>query len=183
MGQLHRFFLALVPPEPIQQYTREIQQDFAERYASRAAQKSPPHITLQPPFEWASDDRETLEQRLQEFASWQASIPVTLAGFAAFPPRVIYINVLKTPELMIGQQALMNYVAAQLGIVDPRAQGRPFTPHMTVAFRDLSKQNFKIAWPEFCDRALQDEFIATHLTLLIHNGQRWIVCSQFPFLG
>jgi 2'-5' RNA ligase len=54
---------------------------------------------------------------------------------------------------------------------------------MTVAFRDLTRQNFKAAWPEFENRQLHFEFIADKLTLLIHDGRRWNIKSEFAFLG
>jgi hypothetical protein len=52
---------------------------------------------------------------------------------------------------------------------------------MTVAFRDLTKQNFKIAWREFVARQLHFEFISDRLTLLLHDGKRWNVKTEFSF--
>ena len=179
----HRFFIALLPPQEIQDYANEIKQYFAQTYDSRAAQKSPPHITLQPPFEWQRDAVPLLEQCLRTFADTRMLVPVTLNGFAAFVPRVIYINVLKTPELLTLQKELMEYLEASLGIVDMTSKSRPFSPHMTVAFRDLTRQNFRRAWPEFQDRQLEFEFTASELTLLIHDGRRWNVSESFPFLS
>jgi 2'-5' RNA ligase len=178
-----RFFIALLPPQDIQDYTNEIKQHFAETYNSRGAQKSPPHITLQPPFEWQLDAAPILEQSLRTFAETQAPFPVTLQGFGAFVPRVIYINVLKTPELLALQKELMSYLEASLGIVHQVSKNRPFAPHLTVAFKDLTKQNFRAAWPEFQDRPLEFEFSASELTLLVHDGRRWNVSETFPFSG
>lgn len=106
---------------------------------------------------------------------------MTLSGFGAFPPRVIYINVVRTQKLLTLQADLMAYLEIKLGIVDPVSKTRPFAPHMTVAFRDLTKQNFKVAWPEFQHRQLQFEFIADSLTLLLHDGKRWNVSQEFFF--
>jgi len=178
--QKRRFFIALLPPQPIQDYANEVKQYFAEHYASRAAQKSPPHITLQAPFEWSMDEIDTLKQRLSEFAIAQTPIPISLSGFSAFVPRVIYINVLRTPALLDLHQALLTHMEAALGIADPNAKQRPFAPHMTVAFRDLSKQNFRAAWPEFQHRSLEFEFVASHLTLLLHDGHCWNRYEDFP---
>jgi 2'-5' RNA ligase len=176
------YFIALLPPQEIQDYANEVKQYFSDRYNSHHAQKSPPHITLQAPFEWNREAVEVLEQSLSNFASTHASIPITLSGFSAFEPRVIYINVVRTPELLSLQADLMNYVMQQLGIVDPISKQRPFAPHMTVAFKDLTKQNFKAAWPEFQNKSVQFEFIAQHLTLLMHEGGRWNIKSEFPLL-
>ncbi|MDI9639120.1 2'-5' RNA ligase family protein [Geitlerinema splendidum] len=181
MDSLKRFFIALLPPEPLQEEIRAIQEDFRDRYHSQGALKSPPHITLQPPFRWDWGDREVLENALVTFAANVIPVPIILDGFGAFPPRVIYVNVQKTPQLLLIQQNLMVYLKATLGIVDEKSESRPFAPHMTVAFRDLSKPNFKAAWPEFQSRALHHEFMVPHLTLLLHDGQRWHVQTQFNF--
>ncbi|MTJ07719.1 2'-5' RNA ligase family protein [Anabaena sp. UHCC 0204] len=124
---MDRFFIALLPPQHIQEYANSIKQYFADKYASRSAQKSPPHITLQPPFEWPDN------------------------------------------------------AVSNLGIIDQVSKTSPFVPHLTVAFRDLTKQNFRTAWPEFVQRQLHFEYTATHLTLLIHNGKCWNIKSKFAF--
>ncbi|MBW4572544.1 MAG: 2'-5' RNA ligase family protein [Tolypothrix carrinoi HA7290-LM1] len=180
---MSRFFVALLPPQHIQDCANEIKQYFADRYASSGAQKSPPHITLQPPFEWVDSNVSFLEDSLKKFASRRSPVPVTLHNFAAFAPRVIYIDVVQTPELMDLQADLMAYVESNLGIVDKVSQTRSFTPHMTVAFRDLTKQNFKIAWTEFEKRELHFEFKCDRLTLLLHDGKRWNVKTEFSFVS
>lgn len=181
-NQMSRFFIALLPPQHIQDYANQVKQHFADKYASCGAQKSPPHITLQPPFEWADANVSLLETSLQEFASGQQPIPITLSGFDAFAPRVIYINVVKSQAILTLQANLMAYLASTLGIVDQVSQSRPFAPHLTVAFRDLSRQNFRAAWPEFQQRQLHFEFTADNLTLLLHDGKRWNIKSEFSFL-
>ena len=174
------FFIALQPPPEIQEYVTKIKQYFADRYRSRAALKSPPHITLQPPFELAASIS-TLEEYLGTFASGKQSVPVTLEGFSAFPPRVIYVNVLKTDQLLALQADLIVQME-KLGVVDRVSKTRPYAPHITVAFRDLTKQNFRVAWSEFEFQQLHFEFTATHLTLLLHDGTRWNISAEFPFL-
>jgi len=168
-----RFFIALVPPPDIQQQITEIKQYFAEHYNSSSALKSPPHITLQPPFEWPAAEVPKLEESLKEFSAHRLPIPVSLSGFAAFDPRVIYVDVVKSPQLLEMQRDLMSYLEANLGIVDRISQTRPFVPHMTVAFRDLTQENFQAAWLEFSGREIHFEFTAAALTLLLHDGSRW----------
>jgi 2'-5' RNA ligase len=177
----HRFFIALLPPQAIQDQATEVKEYFAQNYKSKHALKSPPHITLQPPFEWLLDEVAMIEQCLKTFAQTQTPIPITLKGFGAFIPRVIYINVLKTPELLAVQKNLMNSLEELLGIVHQVSKTRPFSPHMTVAFSDLTQQNFRIAWNEFEHREFEHEFIVSHLTLLIHNGKKWNIHDEFPF--
>jgi 2'-5' RNA ligase len=175
------FFIALLPPQEVQQFADRIKQHFAEVYNSRAALKSPPHITLQPPFQWELEDLPLLEAKLQEFARRRSPVPIGLDGYGAFQPRVIYINVLKTPELLTVQQELREELELSLQIVDRASKNRPFAPHLTVGFKDLTKPNFYKAWQEFRSQQLYFEFIVPQLTLLIHNGKRWDIKSQFFF--
>ncbi|MDJ0735990.1 MAG: 2'-5' RNA ligase family protein [Nostocaceae cyanobacterium] len=177
------YFVALLPPKDIQDHANQIKQYFADNYASKHAQKSPPHVTVQPPFEWEDDNLSALEACLQEFTTGQNAIPVILKGFGAFIPRVIYIHVEKTKELLSLQANLMAHMETKLGIVDPVSQTRPFAPHMTVAFKDLTRKNFKLAWHEFKHRELYFEFTAISLTLLRHNGRQWDIQSEFALVG
>ncbi|ARV59449.1 2'-5' RNA ligase [Nostocales cyanobacterium HT-58-2] len=177
------FFIALLPPQEIQDYANQVKQYFADKYASRHAQKSPPHITVQPPFEWADADVPALEKCLADFASLREPVPITLSGFSAFAPRVIYINVVRSSQLLALHADLMAYLEGSLGIVDKVGKTRSFAPHMTVAFKDLTRQNFKAAWPEFEKRELLFEFTASDLTLLLHDGQRWNIKTNFPLLS
>lgn len=174
---LRRFFVALVPPSSIQSVARQIEQTFSDRFNSHAAQRSPPHITLQAPFKWPLNRYAELSATLADFAQHQSPVPITLSGFGAFPPKVIYIHVKQTPDLMAIQSALAAEMATTLHIANDRY--RTFTPHMTVAFRDLKPKAFKAAWPEFEQRSLTFEFLASHLTLLIHTGQEWTVADRF----
>ena len=171
-------FIAILPPQAIQDGVNQIKQEFAERYASQAAQKSPPHITLQPPFECSMDKIAALQDCLQVFGKTQPSLTLGLKGFGAFPPRVIYINVLEAPVLFKLQQSLSAILLDQLDLKNHRSK-HPFVPHMTVAFRDLTPQNFRAAWPNFQDRSFECEFVADALTLLLHNGEQWIAWKNF----
>ena len=176
------YFIALLPPQSIQDYATGVKQYFADNYDSKHAFKSPPHITLQPPFEWNTNKLPDLEECLEKFVRGRNSIPITLYGYNAFAPRVIYIDVVKTPELMNLQVDLMTYLENNLGIVDKVGKTRGFTPHMTVAFKDLKRDKFKAAWAEFENRELHFEFTASMLTLLKHENKKWNVTKQFKFV-
>lgn len=175
------FFIALLPPVDLQAEITEIKQYFAQNYNSSHALKSPPHITLYPPFKWLTENLPILEQTLADFAASYPPVWIVLDGFGKFANRVIFVEPLKTTELIAVQADLTSYLESHLGLVDEKSKSRSFNPHMTVAFKDLKRQAFKAAWPEFRDRPFQADFIANHLTLLIHNGQRWNTHREFPF--
>ncbi len=183
MSQSKRmFFIALLPPQDIQDQITQIKEYFAQNYHTHKALNSPPHITLQSPFEWSLDDLPMLIQCLENFAISHHFIPITLANFAAFPPRVIYIDVLQSPELLQLQSDLSNHLETTLNIVDSRSKNLAFVPHVTVAFKDLTKDNFHKAWPEFENKSLLFEFVATEVTLLLYDQGKWQINKQFPLL-
>ena len=175
-----RFFIALLPPKRIGQLAEQLKEHFAEVYQSRAAQKSPAHITLQPPFDWLTADLPRLTQHLEYLAGTQPPIPLVLDGFGAFKPRVIFIKVRTTPELLSLQENLTKSLESALGIVHAASKNRPFAPHLTLAYRDLTKPNFYQAWSEFASQPFPFEFTVPQLTLLQHDGQRWQISQEFP---
>jgi len=175
-----RFFIALLPPDSVQDEVRQIQYDFRDRYSTQATLKSPPHITLIPPFEISSDRIEPLQIELEKFAKMRSPFTINLSGFAAFPPRVIYLNVISNPILSNLYVDVTATLANNIDIHDPYAS-RPFVPHMTVAFRDLTPDNYELAWAEFSDRQISFEFESINLTLLKHEAQKWNVLSTFPW--
>lgn len=174
-----RFFIALIPPEPIQAYATQIIQELGDRFQMRTA-KAPPHITLQAPFQWPLDQVPTLNQCIATVAQQHSPVPITLSGFGAFAPRVLYIHVAKTPELLDLQTTLAETLESTLAIVDAASKRRSFTPHLTVASRNVLRQHFKQAWAELQVRSVEYEFVSDRLTLLIHNGQHWSKTAEFP---
>lgn len=46
------YFIALVLPSPLYEEVTRLKEYFRDRYNSKAALRSPPHITLHMPFKW-----------------------------------------------------------------------------------------------------------------------------------
>ncbi|MEO1592772.1 MAG: 2'-5' RNA ligase family protein [Cyanobacteria bacterium J06632_22] len=172
-----RFFIALIPPDQIQAEANAIRQEFADRFNSRKAFNAPPHITLQPPFQWPVAMADRLTATVADFSSQRAAFAVQLQGFGAFSQGVVYINVSPSDTLMQLQADLSQVLIDQLEIRD-RNPYRSYCPHMTVAFRDFTRSAFEQAWPEFEQRPYDATFTAQHLTLLIHR-QRWEIYRSF----
>ncbi|MCW6035498.1 2'-5' RNA ligase family protein [Spirulina subsalsa FACHB-351] len=175
---MFRYFLALLPPVEVQQQANELKEYFARVYDSRKAFNAPPHITLYPPFLWSETRLAELTQILEQFALNQKPIPIVLDGFGAFKPRVIFLRPRKTPELMEIEQTLGAVLMQELGLVTPQ-KNRFFNPHLTLAFRDLTRDNFKAAWSEFETREFHAEFTVNQLTLLRHQGHHWQIEREF----
>ncbi|WOB43746.1 2'-5' RNA ligase family protein [Thermoleptolyngbya oregonensis NK1-22] len=176
-----RFFIALVPPPAIQDYANGVIQELGDRFQTHTA-KAPPHVTLQPPFEWSPARADRLTEELAAFAQRQSSVPVHLLGFGQFSPRVLYIHVERTPALLALQAALAEHLEQTLGIVDPKAKRRRFTPHITVASRNITPYTFQQAWALLKERPLDLRFSGDRLTLLKHDGHEWQIYQEFALL-
>jgi len=180
-SQKRRFFIALLPPHTVQVAANEVKSIMRDEYASKAAFRSPPHVTLHAPFEWPLAELSKLHDVLGRFAAEQMPVPMTLDGFGAFKPHVIYIDVVKREGLMALQPMLLDVMEGQLGIVSKSDRNRTFVPHLTVAFRDLKPAMFRKAWAIFQHREIHFDFVVQHLALLIHNGKLWQVKEKYAF--
>jgi len=173
------YFIAIVPPSPIYEETLEQKAYFKSKYNSKASLNSPPHITLHMPFRWNEHDEEELSCHLKSFTDENPPVTIQLKDFSSFPPRVIFINVVITPELENLQKNLQRYFKRQLNIFNANYKELPFHPHLTLAFRDLKKPNYQKAWDEFVSKNYQATFLASSLALLKHSGSVWEVHKEF----
>ena len=179
--QKRLFFIALLPPTDVEKVAQELTEEFATIYNSKHGLKSPPHVTLQPPFKWDLNQVEVLKESLENFSQNQFSIPMILDGFGSFKPRVIYINVVKTPELLSIQNQLKLYLESNLGIIDEKQKHPSFNPHLTLAHKDLTKSNYYKAWKIYKDKSINFKFRVYQLTLLLHDEKRWKIYHNFSF--
>lgn len=175
------YFIAILPPLHLRREVEDIKRYFAEIYQSRHALKSPAHITLLMPFRWPQRREPELIRFLSRFASGISPFQVSLKNFAAFPRRVIYIDVEKNEAMETLAARLTEQIRRELKIFKDTYKNQGFTPHMTIAHRDLKPVTFMEAWPEFSRREFKAGFAADKITLLKHSGQKWEIQEEFPF--
>ncbi len=175
------YFIALLLPPSAARQVERYQVWARDTFDSQAALRSPPHVTLQSPFKLGDDDNKVLKSVLTVCAGQTPAIDVTLSGFGAFPPRVVYIDVVRTPELMTVQSALSRHLKVTFGIGCDLPVDRPFRPHVSVAFRDLKRSQFRKLWAEVRDKSFTEQFQVTGMALLRHDGRCWRVGSEYRF--
>ena len=175
------YFMAIIPDESICEVVTAIKQDFAKIYHSKAALKSPPHITLIPPFHFDDESENKLIEQLKSFCNSQISFRLELNGFGAFVPRVIFIRIGQNDNLFTLFENVNKHFEDTMGIVSKRRKGRNFSPHMTVAFSDLSKDMFFKAWKKYKHQNIYFEFEVEGISLLRHNGKFWDIGAKATF--
>jgi len=174
-----QYFVAFIPPSPVFEEALELKEYFRDKYHSKAALNSPPHITLHMPFLWKEEKEKKLLTKLHEFAREYDPIKICLDNFSSFPPRVIFINVAESDALDALQLNLHRFFKRELDIFNANFQDKPFHPHLTLAFRDLKKSQYHLAWHEFSAKEYKAEFMADKIALLKHNGKNWDVVKEF----
>jgi 2'-5' RNA ligase len=176
-----KYFIAIVPPEPLFGALHNLKSHFREKYNAKAALRSPPHITLHMPFLWNERKEPRLINALTEFALARTPFDLQVNHFGNFPPRVIFAAIEDSLTLTQCQQSLHRFCKVNLNLFNANYQERPFHPHFTLAFRDLRKEAFTEAWAEFSHRQLQDVFTVDRICVLKHNGKEWNIHAELRF--
>lgn len=176
-----KYFLAIIPPEPILSEVNVIKAHFRDQYNCKAPLRSPAHITLHMPFTWKEKKESKLFDILARTSENYEPFKIQLQNFAAFPPRVIYIKINPNEALMEMQKNLAGVAKRELNLFNANRLDHPYHPHMTVAFRDLKKDLFKLAWNEFELKQYNAIFEISAFALLKHDGKAWKCLKQFDF--
>src|SRR5258708_31800892 len=171
----NRYLLAIIPPSPIFDQALDYKHYFKDRYQSKASLNSPPHITLHMPFEWKDSKEVYLVEAFQKISFAFTAVKVRLKNFDCFSPRVIFIRVIPSEELIVLQHNMRQFCKKELGLFNADYKDIPLNPHVTLAFRDLKKSKFALAWEEFKDNKYEREFIVDKISLLKFVETKWNV--------
>lgn len=177
----HLYFVALLPCDNIRNRVRMIKEDIREKYGAKHALKSPAHITLQRPFRRTRVEVQAMTGELRQFASRQKPFVVSLSGFGFFTPGVIYIRVKEPAPVISLHQELMKVLSGPLSFNKEELMVS-VQPHMTVATRDISKENFSKAREYFENASFEETFEVNSIFLLRHNGRYWDILREFRFM-
>ena len=175
------YYIAVVLPSPQADAVKTLQNRAHTEYHSRAALRSPPHITLQAPFRLALDQVGVLKQVLTEFASSYSPVSIELDGFGCFPPRVVFVRVIENRMLYAIQHDLIKTLTENQMVGSGEQGSRAFHPHITIAFRDLIQRHFRSLWVEVEHKSFSGRFTASSITLLGHDGKSWTAEDDFLF--
>lgn len=177
---IEKFFLAIVLPSPQQEEVMKLKEYVRAHFESKAALRSPAHITLHMPFEWKDSKEDILLQALQDF-KFGSPVQVELKNFNCFEPRVVYVDVVPNDLLVKLQKELVQHVKSKLGLMNEAENTRGFHPHATIAFRDLNKEHFRRAWAHFKGQKYEASFTVSEFHLLKHSPGKWDVYKTFNF--
>lgn len=177
---MNLYFIALVPDDWLKTQVKALKEEMRDRFGAKHALKSPAHITLVPPFKRDEMHESFISDFLKRFARVGEPFSLIMNGFGSFPPRVIYIDInnpepLRELHTKISKGLKDEYLLAQEEL------GARFSPHMTIATRDLSEDQYNKAWPEYKNRTFHAKFDVKSVYLLKHNSKFWDIYREFEF--
>src|SRR5690606_10518455 len=110
------YFIAIIPPKEISEVIKQYKEDMANRFFSKAATKSPPHITMHMPFRFPDKKLEKLKGILSNFTLKISAFDLQLKDFDCFPPRVLFVGVEENLYLEEIQKELLKTLRLNLNI-------------------------------------------------------------------
>lgn len=167
------YFIAIVAPGHIDAAVLVWKKYMEQEYGCKVALRSPAHITLIPPFSMARENEPALIEELQQFSA--ASFDIRLKNFDSFKPKVIFLHVEPNELLSQLKAALGQFLIKDFPI---KKDDRPFHPHITIANRDLRKNDFGKAWAYFQSLLYEAVFSADNISLLRHNNKEWEIAAS-----
>ncbi len=179
MGKnLKKYFIGIVPKGEAGEMAHNIKLALKERFGIKYALKSPPHITLKMPFLFNENKEEILKEKLHRFFQAEKSFDIGLKGFKTFGSRVIYIAVKSPTELLQLQSKLAQFSKSKL-LLPLELSDTNYSPHMTVAFKDLKKAEFG-QYLEFVKRyRVNFQVEISEVSLLKKMDYHWEICENF----
>lgn len=178
MNSKKLYFIAILPPEDIQEEIRKIKLEIKEEFGIQHALKLPAHFTLQIPFRRHENEEDLLLRNLQEFSEVHRSFQARLKDFDHFSNRVIFIPVEEPLPFKRLHKALQKMLLKIHDFAENEIVLK-IHPHITLATRDLNRRDFPKVWDHFRDRIYSAQFEAKDLVLFKHNGKTWDICRKF----
>ena len=193
------FFIAVLCPEDISDDITSLKEIISQKYNTRKALNSPPHITLVSPFWYPTLKRSALvssvSQLNNDFRTDYYSIEeelepeteinsepdkseeelnpfiIKIDGFGFFAHNVLYLNVEGNQSLENMREMAYGYLPEDLK--QKVKKHNPYTPHITLAMKDINDTDFQNAKSEYLNKEYNKEYELPNAQLLEHEGKKW----------
>ena len=179
-GSPYTHFIGVLVPLSLEETVQNCRAWMGERYGCRSGYRTTPHITLVSPFAALDDmDDQLLGELLSRWAASRQAFEGRVTGFGAFADRTIFARVVETLEWADWHDGLVKTLKGSFPGMLP-GNPRPFTPHLTVANRDIPADAFAPALRHFDALGLDESFPVDRLALFAFRGGQWTVCGVWP---
>jgi 2'-5' RNA ligase len=176
MQKENLYFIAIIPPKEICDEIEIFKNDFAVRFSAKQALKQVAHITLKAPFRLPVEQHDSLLRWFIAIAIQEKPFELKIENFSSFRHnKVIFIKPLPGTPLLALHKSVIHQFEKEFPEITISEQEKNFHPHITVAYRDLSANNFTQAWKEYKSKKYTASFIVHEFHLLQHDNKKWNV--------
>ncbi|WP_294820591.1 2'-5' RNA ligase family protein [uncultured Flavobacterium sp.] len=175
------YFIALLPHTTVSDEITAFRHDFAQNYMSSRALRTMPHITLKAPFKLPDTEHDTLLDWFNSIRPDVGPFIVELEDFGSFDNKnnpVIYVKPLMTPQLQALQASIVNAFEKNYPQIGIHYVEQKFHPHMTIAYRDLTAEQYERAMNVYRHKKYSATFRADRFFLFHHNGEQWNIVAE-----
>lgn len=173
------FLVCLIPPVSIVEDIDVIRTDLSERFNVLESLKRPAHITLYNPVKISSGAAELSFFKALESASFANPFIQVIKNYHSFAPHTIYINVDQNEGIM----QLQSQIKKALRPLNlwPQKENSKFTPHLTIAFKDVKPNVYAEIIDDLKDKKFKREFLVGSFSVYKHIDKKWRPYKEYPF--
>ncbi len=168
-------FIGVLMPQDITLTLEDCRRYMREAYSCRSGQATPIHVTLVPPFclpqEYTSKD--IALALTEEVIPKKMGFTARVDNFDAFGDRTLFAKVTANEKWTM----LLDAVYSALVKASPgctKKDTRPFTPHLTVANRDIPAGVMTQALQVMNEVDLVEDFPVDNITIFERHGGTWV---------
>lgn len=172
------FLICLIPPATVIDDVDEIRKSISAEYNVFESLKRPAHITLYNPVK-ISNEQEKRFFKVLEDASYLNTFEQVLKNFKSFPPHTVYIDVEQNDGIM-KLQTQIKTALKPLALI-PAKEVTKFTPHLTIAFKDVKVPVYDLIMDAYRDKNFKRTFIVTGFSVYKHIDKKWRPYREFQF--
>jgi len=172
------FLVCIVPPQTVIDDIDEIRESISAEYSVLESLKRPAHITLYNPIKISNEQEKKFFKALED-ASYLNSFEQMLKNFKSFPPHTVYIDVEQNDGIM-KLQAQIKRALKPLALI-PAKEVVKFTPHLTIAFKDVKLPVYNLIMDAYRDKKFKRTFNVSGFSVYKHIDKRWRPYKEFLF--
>ena len=180
--QAQLYFIAIMLPQTVDAEIISFKNDMADRFQSKKALRTASHITLKAPFKVAVDGHQHLLQWFEGMRITTTPFMQEVKDFGAFSNKrnpVIYVQPVMNESLRHLQKEVLKQFSQAFPKEAISKNEHTFSPHITIAYRDLYYDHFKEAWEEYETKTYTALFEVNSFQLLQHINGKWQVVSSY----
>lgn len=175
------YLTAILPPLSLSERIQELKKEISEEFGTLVAVTKPAHITVLPPFKADTNVLEGIAGLCHEVCSDFTPFKLFVNGVGAFERnRVVFLKVENEHMADLLYQRLKTLILAKGLLHYMNMPFRKLTPHLTLAYRDLTPEMFQSIWKKYRGLDFKEEFEVNHLQIMKYVNGKWADFLIFP---